>query len=223
MNMFYDDIELGTRLITLMAAAMLVVQFLMVGQRLLPTAIRLFSLQSLFLACLAGTVAYVNQARHVYIAAALTLLLKVIVMPLFLNRILERATEKAEVESHLNTPASILICGGLTLVGYMVAHPFIKPHERGHSTLAVATALFLMGFFLMMNRRKAISQVLGLLTAENGLFLAAISLTYGMPLIVELGIFFDVLIAVMIFGILVYRISEIFDSMDTNKFRRLRG
>ena len=80
-----------------------------------------------------------------------------------------------------------------------------------------------MGFFLMMNRRKAISQVLGLLTAENGLFLAAISLTYGMPLIVELGIFFDVLIAVMIFGILVYRISEIFDSMDTNKFRRLRG
>jgi hydrogenase-4 component E len=221
--MFYDNVEFGTRMITLMAAAMLVIQLLIVGQRLLPTAIRLFSLQSFFLACLANTVAYFNHARHIYIAAALTLLLKVIVMPLFLQRVVKRTSETAEVESYLNTPVSILICGGLTLMGYMVAHPFIKPHYRGYSTLAVATALFLMGFFLMMNRRKAISQVVGLLTAENGLFLAAISLTYGMPLIVELGIFFDVLIAVMIFGILVYRISEIFDSMDTSKLRRLRG
>jgi hydrogenase-4 component E len=220
---FYDNIEFGTRMITLMAAAMLVVQLLLVGQRLLATAIRLFSLQSFFLACLANTVAYFNHAPHIYIAAALTLLLKVIVMPLFLHRVVKRTSEPAEVETYLNTPVSILICGGLTLIGYMVAHPFIKPHHRGHSTLAVATALFLMGFFLMLNRRKAISQVLGLLTAENGLFLAAISLTYGMPLIVELGIFFDVLIGVMIFGILVYRISEIFDSMDTSKLRRLRG
>ncbi|PYV40334.1 MAG: hydrogenase [Acidobacteria bacterium] len=221
--MFYDDIQFGTRMITLMAAGMLVTQLLIVGQRLLPTSIRLFSLQSFLLACLANTVAYFNHARHIYIAAFLTLLLKVIVMPLFLNRIVKRTSETTEVQSYLNTPVSILICGGLTLIGYMVAHPFIKPHQRGHSTLAVATALFLMGFFLMMNRRKAISQVLGLLTAENGLFLAAISLTYGMPLIVELGIFFDVLIAVMIFGILVYRISEIFDSLDTSKLRRLRG
>jgi hydrogenase-4 component E len=221
--MFYDDIQFGTRMITLMAAAMLVVQLLIVGQRLLPTAIRLFSLQSFLLAALANTVAYFNHAPHIYIAAALTFLLKVIAMPLFLNRIIVRTTQKVEVESYLNTPVSVLICGGLTVMGYMVAHPFVKPHERGHSTLAVATALFLMGFFLMMNRRQAIWQVLGLLTAENGLFLTAISLTYGMPLIVELGIFFDVLIAMMIFGILVYRIAEIFDSMDTSKLRRLRG
>jgi hydrogenase-4 component E len=87
----------------------------------------------------------------------------------------------------------------------------------------VAMALFLIGFFLMMNRRKAISQVVALLTAENGLFLAAIALTYGMPLIVEIGIFFDVLVGLMILGILSYRIAETFESMDTSKLRRLRG
>ena len=83
--------------------------------------------------------------------------------------------------------------------------------------------MFLIGFFTTLNRRKALTQVLGLLSMENGLFLAAISLMYGMPLVVELGIFFDVLLAVMVLGILVYRIGETFDSMDVSKLRRLRG
>jgi hydrogenase-4 component E len=89
--------------------------------------------------------------------------------------------------------------------------------------LAVAIALFLIGFFTMINRRKAVTQVMGLLSLENGLVLAAISLTYGMPLIVELGIFFDVLVAVLVLGILVFRIRETFDSTDVSKLRRLRG
>jgi hydrogenase-4 component E len=76
---------------------------------------------------------------------------------------------------------------------------------------------------MMLNRRKALTQVLGLLSMENGLFLAAISLTYGMPLVVEIGIFFDVLVAAMVLGILVYRIGETFDSTDVSKLRRLRG
>jgi len=87
----------------------------------------------------------------------------------------------------------------------------------------VAIALFLIGFFMMINRRKALTQVLALLSLENGLFLAAISLTYGMPMIVELGIFFDVLVAAMILAILVYRIRETFDSMDVSRLSRLKG
>ena len=93
----------------------------------------------------------------------------------------------------------------------------------GHNVLAVAITLFLIGFFMMVNRRKALTQVLALLSLENGLFLAAISLTYGMPLIVELGVLFDVLVAVMVLGILVYRIRETFESMDVSRLRRLRG
>ena len=88
---------------------------------------------------------------------------------------------------------------------------------------AAAFAVFLIGFFMMLNRRKALTQVLALLTLENGVFLAAICLTYGMPLIVELGIFFDVLVAVLVLGILVFRIRESFESMDVSKLRRLRG
>ena len=129
----------------------------------------------------------------------------------------------------INVPLSLLISGGLTTVGYVVAAVFHHPEESaspaslGHNTLAVAVSLFLIGFFMMISRRKAIMQVLALLSLENGLFLAAISLTYGMPLIVELGIFFDLLVAVMVLGILVYRIQETFDSMDVSKLSKLRG
>jgi len=93
----------------------------------------------------------------------------------------------------------------------------------GHNTLSVAISVFLIGFFMMINRRKALTQVLALLTLENGVFLAAICLTYGMPLIVEMGVFFDVLVAVMVLGILIYQIGGSFESMDVSKMRRLRG
>ena len=119
---------------------------------------------------------------------------------------------------------AMLICGGLTLLGYIVARPFTTLEKLGNNTLAIAVTLLLTGFFLMFNRRKAITQVLGLLTVENGVMLAAVALTtYGMPLVVELGIFFDVMVAVMVLGILVYRIRESFDSMDTSKLTQLRG
>jgi hydrogenase-4 component E len=118
----------------------------------------------------------------------------------------------------------MVICGGLTLLGYVVARPFTNLERFGNNTLAVAITLLLTGFFLMFNRRKAISQVLALLTVENGVMLAAVALTsYGMPLVVELGIFFDVLVAVMVLGILVYRIRETFASMDVSKLSELKG
>ena len=104
---------------------------------------------------------------------------------------MERIGIRQEIEPLINVPLSILISGGLTLLGYVVAESFYHPEETsaeaalGHNTLAVAIALFLIGFFMMVNRRKALTQVLGLLSLENGLFLAAISLTYGMPLVVE--------------------------------------
>jgi hydrogenase-4 component E len=123
----------------------------------------------------------------------------------------------------VNTPASMLICGALTVLAHVVARPFISLERLGSNTLAVAIALLLTGFFLMINRRKAITQVLALLTMENGVMLAAIVLTtYGMPLVVEIGVFFDVVIAVMVLGILVFRIRETFASMDVSKLNELK-
>jgi hydrogenase-4 component E len=219
------DMQFGERIVTLMAALVLVLQIAMVAQRWIVVHIRIFAAQSLFLAMISATIAWYNHAPHIYIAAALTLVVKVILVPILFERLVKKMEIQEEIEPIVNVPLSVVIAGGLTLVGYVVAESFYRPDGvgLGHNGLAVAISLFLIGFFTMINRRKALTQVLALLSLENGLFLAAISLTYGMPLIVELGVFFDVLVAAMVLGILVYRIRETFESMDVSRLRRLRG
>ena len=225
----FPDPQFGDKMVILMAAMVLVLQIAMVAQRWLVTNIRIFAAQSFLLSAIAGTIAYFNHAPHIYIAAGLTLLVKAILVPIGLERLVASIEIRQEIEPILNAPLSVVISGGLTLVGYVLAESFYRPEEGpvaatlGHNVLAVAISLFLIGFFTMINRRKALTQVLALLALENGLFLAAISLTYGMPLIVEVGVLFDVLIAVMVLGILVYRIRESFESMDVSRLRRLRG
>ncbi len=216
--------EIGSQLITFCAAGMLVFQLLLIVQRMLLTNIRLFALQSLLLAAIAGIVAHAHNAAHVYVVAALTIIGKVVFLPWLLDRQVRRIGIVQEIEPLLNAPTSMLLCGGLTLLGYIVARPFTALERLGNNTLGIAMTLVLTGFFLMFNRRKAITQVLALLTVENGVMLAAVALTtYGMPLVVELGIFFDVMVAVMVLGILVYRIRESFASMDTSKLSQLKG
>ncbi|HMC60257.1 MAG TPA: hypothetical protein VKJ01_13790, partial [Candidatus Solibacter sp.] len=188
---FIPDMQFGDKMVTLMAAIVLVMQIAMVAQRWIVTNIRIFAAQSFLLAAIAGIVAFFNHAPHIYAAAILTLLAKGILVPIGLERLVARVGIRQEIDPILNVPMSVVISGGLTLVGYMVAESFNRPdeaHVLGHNVLAVAISLFLIGFFMMVNRRKALTQVLALLSLENGLFLAAISLTYGMPLVVELGV-----------------------------------
>ena len=224
---FLQNPEFGARVVTLMAALVLVLQIAMVGQRSLIVNVRLFGTQSSLLAAIAAAIAWYNHAPHIYIAAGLTLLIKAILVPVLLERLVGRVGIRHEIEPILNVPLSILISGGLTLVAYIVGSSFYHPEAGastlGHNTLSVAISVFLIGFFMMINRRKALTQVLALLSLENGVFLAAICLTYGMPLIVEMGVFFDVLVAVMVLGILVFKIGGSFESMDVSKMRRLRG
>jgi hydrogenase-4 component E len=216
--------ETASRLITLLASLMLVFQLLLVVQRMLITNIRLFALQSLLLAVIAAVVAYAYSAWHLLVVVVLTLLGKVIFLPWLLTKLVRRIKIEQEVRPFVNMPASMLICGALTVLAAVVARPFTSLERLGSNTLAVALTLLLTGFFLMLNRRKAITQVLALLTTENGVMLAAIALTtYGMPLVVEMAIFFDVLVSVMVLGLLVFRIRESFDSMDVSKLNELRG
>ncbi len=215
--------ETGSQLITLLASLMLVLQLLLVVQRMLVTNIRIFALQSLLLAAIAGVVGYAYHAGHVYVVAVLTLAGKVLFLPWRLERLVRQIKIEQEILPFVNMPASMLICGALTVLAYVVARPITSLERLGSNTLAVAIALLLTGFFLMINRRKAITQVLALLTMENGVMLAAIALTtYGMPLVVEIGIFFDVVVAVMVLGILVFRIRETFASMDVSKLNELK-
>jgi hydrogenase-4 component E len=221
--------EFGDKLVTLMAALVLVLQLATIGHRWLVTNIRIFGVQSFLLAAIAATIAVFNDAPHLLIAAGLTLVVKAIVVPVLLERLVDRIGIRQEIEPIFNAPLSVLIGGALTLVGYIVADSFYRPEQTsgpghlGHNMLAVAFSLFLIAFFTMINRRKALTQVLALLSLENGVFLAAVSLTYGMPFVIELGIFFDVLVGVLVLGILIYRIRETFESMDVSRLRRLRG
>lgn len=216
--------SVDSQCIMLLAAGMLVLQLLMVVQKMLLTTIRLFVLQSLLLAGIAAIIALFHNSPELYWVVALTIIGKVLVLPWLLNRLVKRINIHQEIEPLLNATVSMLLCGALTIFGYIIARPFSSLVGSGNNTLAIANTLLLTGVFLMFNRRKAITQVLALLSIENGVMLAAVALTtFGMPLVVELGIFFDVMVAVMVLGILVYRIRESFSSMDVSKLSQLKG
>jgi hydrogenase-4 component E len=219
-----DIIAFPTQFIALLATLMLVTQLLLVVEGMLLNSIRLFAIQSFLLAGVAACIAHFSSGTHVYLVALLTVAGKGVFLPWFLFRLVKKSKTDRESDPYFNATSSMVLCGGLTLLAYIVARPFTHTERMGSSTLAVAITLLLTGFFLMINRRKALTQVLALLTMENGIMLAAIALTtYGMPLVVELGIFFDVIIAVMVLGILVNRIRQTFSSMDISKLTQLKG
>jgi hydrogenase-4 component E len=208
----------------LSAAGMLVSAYLMVGQKALFTTIRLYGLQSLLLAIVATTMA-ISESRHaLFVTAALTVVLKTILIPWFLMRTVDRIGIHREVDAFLNVPVSLLICLGLTVVGYRVSTGFEEGTQQvTHHLIGVALSLLLIGLFLMVTRKKAITQILALLTVENAVFLVAVGVTTGMPLIVEFGIAFDVMLAVLVLGILVQRIVARFESMDVSRLSNLKG
>lgn len=208
----------------LSAAGMLVCAYLMVGQRALFTTIRLYGLQSLLLALVAATMA-ISESRHELLAtAALTVVLKTILIPWFLMRTVDRIGIHREIEPFLNVPVSLLICLGLTVVGYRVSTGFEEGTQQvTHHLIGVALSLLLIGLFLMVTRKKAITQILAFLTVENAVFLVAVGVTTGMPLIVEFGIAFDVMLAVLVLGVLVRRIVGRFESMDVSRLSNLKG
>src|SRR6266508_2605586 len=211
-------------ILILSAAGMLVTAYLMVGQRALFTAIRLFAVQSLFLAIVAATMAISAPRHELFVMAGLTVVLKGILIPWFLMRTVDRIGIHREIEPFLNVPASLLVCLALTVVGYRVSTGFPEG-ARGvsHHLIGVALSMLLIGLFLMVTRKKAITQILAILTVENAVFLVAVGVTSGMPLVVELGISFDVILAVLILGILVHRIVDRFESMDVRRLSKLKG
>jgi len=214
---------IDNNLVNGLAALVLLAAFALVASQRMQTIVRVFALQSLALGLLAACVAYITGYSHIYIVAALTIVLKALLIPRILTYVMQRIQVTKEVEPSVNTPSSLLIAGALAVVAYYVTEPLIMVGTSiTKNVLALSLAVLLIGLFVMITRRKAITQVIGLLVMENGLFMAAISITYGMPLIVELGIFFDVLVAVLIMGVFVFRIKGTFETLDTSFLRRLR-
>jgi hydrogenase-4 component E len=211
-------------LVILFAAGMLVTAYLMVGQKALFTAIRLYALQSILLGGVAVVMALTDHRAHLLASAALTIGLKGVVIPWFLMRVIDRIGIHREIEPILNVPSSLFICLGLTVVGYRVSTGLAEGADGlSHHVIGVSLSMLLMGLFLMVTRRKAVTQILALLTVENAVFLVALGATTGMPLIVELGISFDVIVAVLVLGVLVHRIVDRFESMDVSRLSKLKG
>ena len=215
--------DMGSQLVNLCSALLLLTCFGIIAQRRLSACVDLFALQSVFLAVTAALVAFLTGAHHIYIAAALTVIIKVIVLTRILKAVIERLNVKRELELNINIPSSLLICGVLVILAFYITQPIISlGFLLTQDSLAIALAIVLIGFFIMIARKKAVTQVIGFLVIENGLFLGATAAAYGMPLIVELGVFFDILVAGLIIGVYTHRLQDTFDSVDTSKLTELK-
>ena len=214
---------LSGQIVNLFAAVLLLIAFAMLSQRRIVTLINLFALQGLALTGSTITVAFATGQKHLYYSAAITLALKVFVLPLILHRLIRQLNIKWDIETLINIPTMMLVGIVLVVFAFNLALPisqFSQSIARG--TLGIALACVLMSFLMMITRSKAVPQVIGFLAMENGLFFAATSATYGMPMVVELGIALDVLVGMVILGVFLFQIREQFDSLDIHHLEKLK-
>jgi hydrogenase-4 component E len=209
--------------VNLFAAVLLLLSFAMLSQRRILTLIHLFTLQGATLVAATVVVAYVTDQHHLYYSAAITLVTKVLVIPILLHRLIDKLNVKWDVETLINIPTTMLIGILLVVFAFNLALPIAQLSSSiVHSTLGIALACVLLSFMMMITRAKAVPQVIGFLSMENGLFFAATAATYGMPMVVEFGIAFDVLVGMFILGVFMFQIREQFDSLDISHLEKLK-
>jgi hydrogenase-4 component E len=214
---------LSGQIVNLLAAFLLLVAFAMLSQRRVLSLVRLFAFQGAALAASTLVVAYTTGQGHLYFSAALTVGLKVILIPWVLHRLIDQLDVRWDVETLINIPTTMLAGIALAIFAFALATPISQMASTlTRSTLGIALASVLLSFLMMIVRRKAIPQVIGFLALENGLFFAATSATYGMPLVVELGVALDVLVGTFIFGIFFFHIREQFDSLEIRHMEKLK-
>ena len=218
-----SEVVFGSKIMQLLIAFILVSTFMILGSTRLYSCVRAFGIQSFLLACVAGIVAYSTGKYDIYIVALLTLVIKSAIIPYIFIYIIREIKVKKEIELYVSISPSLIIGGILVVISYYLIRSISIISELSSLALSASMSLVSIGLFIMISRKKALMQMLGILIMENGLFLGAISLTNGMPLLVELGIFFDVLIGVLIMGILIFRINKTFESIDTDLLKNLIG
>jgi len=190
----------------------------------LDLAIALLAVQGGLLTAAAGIVALATGSGHGYLAAALTLAVKAIAVPVMLLWVLQRAPVRFEQQPVISRKLALPLAVGLILFSYFATGSLVAP--EGYltaNTLPAAVAVLLLGFFTMLLRRKALSQIVALIAMENGLYLAAVIATRGLPLAVEMGVALDVLIAVAVMGWVSNYLGSTFQSLDVDRLRALRG
>ncbi len=217
------SVSFAAQLNSILAALILLTAFGLLAQRRIYGLLHLFAWQGLFLSISTAVVGFVAEQHHLYISSVLTLTLKVIVLPYILHILILRLQIHKEVETVINVPTTMLIGIALVIFSYYLTSPIRELSNLvTRSTISVALATVLLGLLMMITRKHAVTQIIGFLAMENGLFFAATSATYGMPLVVELGVALDILIAAFIFGIFFFHIRTTFESLDVEQMARLK-
>jgi hydrogenase-4 component E len=215
--------DLLTQFVNLLGAVLLMLAFAMISQRRIVSLINLFTMQGATLALATAVVGYVTHQHHLYLSAGVTFVVKVLVIPYLLHRLIDRLEIRWDIETLINIPTTMLIGIGIVIFSFNLAIPISRLSSTlTGGTLGMALACVLLSFLMMITRAKAVPQVIGFLAMENGLFFAATSATYGMPMVVELGIALDVLIGVIILGVFMFQIREQFDSLDIRHLEKLK-
>ena len=217
------DPGLTVQLLRLLAAGLLLISFAMLSRRRTQRLIMLYAWQGGILFLSTCLLAYSQGITELYYSAALTLLLKVILLPWILHRLIRRLGAQWDSETVVNIPTTMLVGLVLVIFAFGLAQPIsMMATTITRHTIGIALAVILLAFVMMITRRKAMTQVIGFLAMENGLFFAATSATYGMPMVIELGIALDLLVAVFILGIFFFQIREQFDSLDLHHLENLK-
>jgi hydrogenase-4 component E len=206
----------------LLAGGLVLMSFMLLYQDRLFALLNVFTLQAVVLALSVSWQAYVQNAPHLFVTAAIALIFKAIVIPVALHRIIVRLGIHREVENVVTIGPTMLAGMGLVALSMVVMlRVTADAFPLAREDLAFALSVVLLGLLMMVTRNNAVSQIVGFMSLENGLILAATG-AKGMPLVVEISVAFSVLIAFIVIGTLLFRIRERFDTVDAAALNRLR-
>ncbi len=216
-------------LLNLLSILMLIFTFTLIASKRQNSYISTFRVQSALLALISLIVSVremtiTREFSEILIMFVLIVAFKVVIIPKYLKITADKVDYKVEKDFFINIPMSMIICCGLVVLSwYVINHIEGLTDINARNFLIYSFSVVLLGLFFMISRKRAIGQIIGFLVIENGMFLAAMLTTEGMPMIVELGLFFDLLTAFIIMGIFVFKINNTFDSIDIDKLKNLKG
>ena len=207
----------------LLAGGLVLVSFMLIYQDRLYAVLNIFALHAVVLAAAVAWQAFIQHAPHLYVTAALALVFKAMVIPIALHRIIQRLGIHRQIETVVGVGPTMLTGIGLVALSMVVMLRVTADADPlAREDLAFALAVVLLGLLVMVTRRNAVTQVVGFMSLENGLVLAATG-AKGMPLVVEISVAFSILIAFIVIGVFLFRIRERFDTVDVQALDRFRG
>lgn len=222
--MIFSNFSWFDQLESLMSALILLTSFMLLMQSRIQGMIRVFAWQSALLALTTLWQAMIIHEVELYLFAAVTFILKVMFFPYLMHYLVQKLNIRHKVATMMHPFLLLIFAAVLVLFCYQL----MSPAEQGillwrtNNVIAVALAVTLLGMMLLITHRKAVSHIIGFMSMENGIFFAALITAHGMPMAVELGIAFDVLVAMILFGVFFFHIRSSIDSLDVDRLNRLR-